>query len=378
MHCPHCLYEGNTINGKCARCGYAMKQEPSSSFHVADSRFAPPSQLLNPYTLSRGDILSERYRLLNQITMPEPQQRQGSTWSAIDLHTSQRYVVIREIVVPQAMAKSSSVERLATETAQRLQELGQHEGFPKVIDFFSNQRAYFIVMLYPEGESLATLLKLQNGALPEQMVVEYGYQACGLLSHLLDQQPPIVHGSINPETIIISQDGQLRVSLIHLPLFQTSLPSTNGETASSGYSAPEQVRGELDPSSDLYALAATMHYAITGYDPRERLTFFHPPARRLNPAVTAHMEMILTRQLSLSKSQRYAHPSQMQKDLAALIASYPDSTNTESPTFVVDPLRLSASQLREQVRSVTLLNMGVFAAIGVLLLFGVLFAILRP
>jgi hypothetical protein len=65
------------------------------------------------------------------------------------------------------MAKSSSVERLATETAQRLQELGQHEGFPKVIDFFSNQRAYFIVMLYPEGESLATLLKLQNGALPE-------------------------------------------------------------------------------------------------------------------------------------------------------------------------------------------------------------------
>ena len=172
MHCPHCLYEGNTINGKCARCGYAMKQEPSSSFHVADSRFAPSSQLLNPYTLSRGDTLSKgRYRLLNQITLPEPQQRQGSAWSAIDLHTSQRYVVIREIVVPQAMAKSSSVERLATETAQRLQELGQHEGFPKVIDFFSNQRAYFIVMLYPEGESLATLLKLQNGALPEQMVV---------------------------------------------------------------------------------------------------------------------------------------------------------------------------------------------------------------
>jgi hypothetical protein len=90
------------------------------------------------------------------------------------------------------------------------------------------------------------------------------------------------------------------------------------------------------------------------------------------------MEIILARQLSLSKSQRYAHPLEMQKDLAALIASYPDTTNSESPTSLDEPLRLSTSQLREQMRSVTLLNMGVFAAIIVLLLLGVLFAILRP
>lgn len=259
---------------------------------------------------------------------------------------------------------------------QRLQDLGRYEGFPKVIDYFSNQMAYFMVMLNPEGESLATLLKLQSGALPERTVAEYGYQACGLLSHLLNWQPPIVHGSISPETIIISHDGQ-RAALIHLPPFRPVLPFTSGEMTSSGYYAPEQVRGEVDPSSDLYSLAATMHHAVTGYDPHERLTFFHPPARRLNPAVTAQMEMILARQLSLSKSQRYAHPAEMQKDLATLLASYPDPTGGEPPAFVTDPLRLSSSQLREQTRSNTLLNMGVFAAIGVLLLIGVLFAILR-
>src|SRR5260221_1598589 len=135
---------------------------------------------------------------------------------------------------------------------------------------------------------------------------------------------------------------------------------------------------EFNHSSDLYVLAATINQAFTGYDPHARLAFFHPPARRLNPAVTAQMEMILARQLSLSKSQRYVHPSEMQKDLAASIASYPDSTNNESAMSVADPLRLTASQLREHIPSATLLNIGVFAAISTLLLVGVLLVILRP
>jgi serine/threonine protein kinase len=376
MRCPRCLFEGSLAHGKCARCGYDIAQ--GSLSYIATTRPILSSGLPNQYTLMRGDTLSQgRYRILNQITLPEPQQRQGTAWSAIDTSSSQRHVVIREIAVPQEMARTSSANSVVSAVAQRLQELGQYEGFPQVINLFSDRKTFFLVLLYPEGESLAILLKRQGGALPEPMVAEYGYQVCGLLSLLADQQPPIVHGSVNPETIVINEDRQL-ASLIHLPLFQSKVLSTGTENVSSGYYAPEQMRGEVDPSSDLYGLAATMHHAVTGYDPHARLAFFHPPARRLNPAVTVQMEMILARQLSLSKSQRYVHPSEMQKDLAALIASYPDSTNNESAMSVADPLRLSASQLREQIRSATLLNIGVFAAISMLLLVGVLLVILRP
>src|SRR5258708_40101674 len=192
-----------------------------------------------------------------------------------------------------------------------------------------------------------------------------------------DRHPPMVNGAVNPETIV-QNENRPGAWLARLPLFQSKVPSTGTENVWSGYYAPEQMRGEVDPSSDLYGLAATMHHAVTGYDPGARLASSPPPARRLNPAVTVQMEMILARQLSLSKSQRYVHPSEMQKDLAALIASYPDSTNNESAMSVADPLRLSASQLREQIRSATLLNIGVFAAISMLLLVGVLLVILRP
>lgn len=376
MRCPYCLFEGNLVYGKCARCGYDMGESARPASTLADPHFTSSSNLSTPYTVMRGDTLSQgRYRILNQLILPEYQQRHGRAWSAIDTQASRRQVVIREIAIPQ-MARASAANHVASAVAQRLQALGQYEGFPQVLDLFSDKMGYFMVLLYPEGETLASLLNLQGGALPESIVAEYGYQLCGLLALLAGQQPPIVHGSINPETILISADRQ-RVSLIHLPLFQSEVPFTGVEKVSSGYYAPEQGRGEIDPSSDLYGLAATMHRAVTGYDPQARLTFFHPPARRLNPAVSAYMEMILARQLSLSKSQRYAHPSEMQKDLAALIASYPDTTNSESPTPGIDPLRLSAAQLREQARSTALLNTGVFAAIGVLLLIGVLFAILR-
>ena len=126
---------------------------------------------------------------------------------------------------------------------------------------------------------------------------------CVLLSLLSRQQPPLVHGSINPETIIVSPD-KTRVTLILLPLFPPKEQLITKNKVPSGYLAPEQARGVVEPSSDLYALGATLHHAVTGYDPGERMAFFHPPARRLNPAVTPKMEAILSQALRLSPSRQ--------------------------------------------------------------------------
>src|SRR5262249_35475882 len=113
------------------------------------------------------------------------------------------------------------------------------------------------------------------------------------------------------------------------------------------------------------------------YDPHTRLALFHPPARRLNPAVTQQLEMILARQFSLSPAQRYPHPAEMQKELADLLDSYPDPISDEHPAVVSDVLSLSSTQLREQTRSTTMLNMGVFAAICAFLLLALILLLLR-
>jgi serine/threonine protein kinase len=324
--------------------------------------------------LMRGDVLCEgRYRLVNQIDLPELERRQGSAWLAVDRMVSHRRVMIREMLVPPARRDGAPAEYVAYTTAQRLKSLGQHPGLPHALDFFEHRGAFFLVFFSPPGESLASLLQRQGGALPEAVVAEYSCQLCAVLTLMQRQQPPIVHGSISPETIIIDGE-QHHAWLLYLPLFKPEVAQARSGRVSAGYCAPEQVHGDLTPSADLYSLAVTMHHAVTGYDPRSLLALFHPPARRLNPAVTARMEMILTRQLSLSVSQRYVHSSEMHRDLAALIAAYPA---VDEQAVRMNPLELSAAQLREQSKNAVLLNMGVFAAICVLLLVGALFAVLR-
>lgn len=376
MRCPRCGFEESLIRGRCTHCGYEIGGKP----HVSYSLPASPTPYPNKpglYVPMRGDNLGDgRYRLVNQIALPETQQKQGLAWSAVDSITSQRQVVIREMLVPGELTRGSSVDTICDAVTQRLKKLGQHVGFPAVSDFFKEKGSYFIVFLYPEGVSLGSLLKRYGGALPEHQAAEYGYQLCGLLSTLAEQQPPLVHGSINPETIIVNED-QMSVALVHLPLFQPEPPPSSSGQVSAGYYAPEQIHGETNLSTDLYGLAVTLHYIVTGYDPRTRLALFHPPARRLNPAVSPQIEAILARQLSLSTSQRYTSPLEMQEDLAELIKSSTDTTDTNMAGREVDPLQISAMQLRDRSRSVVLLNMGVFAAICVLLLLGLFFATLR-
>jgi serine/threonine protein kinase len=270
-------------------------------------------------TLGPGKLLrSGRYSIIASVALP--QQNQGTAWSARDLHMSNRLVLLREIRISAELASTAlKGEQMVTMLAQRLNRLGEHPGLPNIVDLFKEKDAYFLVFLLPQGRSLAQILKLSG--LPEHTVAEYGWQMCDILSLLAEQQPPLVHGAISPETILISENGK-QAALLHLPVLPPR-EITSGMLTPSSYRAPEQVHGTLTPSSDLYALAATLYHAATGSDPQQRPPAFYPPARRINPEVSVAMERILARQLRLSATQRYSSAYEMQQDLAALIESYP-------------------------------------------------------
>lgn len=382
MRCPRCGFEGEPVAGGCARCGYGRVGLPSGVLsavgqnraQVAHQYSLQPSPMLRN-TLVRGNVLRQgRFRLIEPLPLPENQQGQGAAWLAVDTQSSQRRVILREVLFPAGF--SSDKEQAVRSIAGRLADLAQHPGFPGVIDIFSEQGSYYIVLQYPDGESLGTLLKRQGGALPERMVAEFGRQLCEMLAHLARQRPPLVHGSIDPETIIVSPDKK-RVSLIHLPLFPPEAQPPGQANAPSGYLSPEQTRGIVDPSVDLYAVAATLHHAVTGYDPRERLAFFHPPARRLNPAVTPGMESILSQALRLSSAQRYTRPIDMLKDLSGLVASYPP-TSEETLHPATNPLLLDSTSMRKRSRNRSLLSVGILAGVSLIILISFLVAYFRP
>ncbi|HXR66844.1 MAG TPA: hypothetical protein VN729_13005, partial [Ktedonobacteraceae bacterium] len=397
MRCPRCSFDGELIDGACAHCGYRRLnisenlrnagvsdvRSPSSPLRTPSGMLRPPaatprprsdvlrspslplrsvseplrspslplralsgaSRPLSLSTARSGDTLNlGRYRLVDQLVLPDNQLGQGAAWLAIDTAGGQTQVVIREVSVPSE--ERARKKQIVRQVALRLSEGTQHAGFPKILDVFDEFDNYFIVLQHIEGESLASLLRRQGGALPERTVAEYGRQLCEMLTILARQQPPLVHGAINPETVIVSPD-RTRVHLIHLPLFPPREPANASSVGS--YKAPEQARGAADPASDLYSVAATMHHAVTGFDPRERIAFFYPPVRRLNPLVTQQTETILAQELRLSAPQRYKRPSDMQAELASLLAT--KLLEPEKKPIVADsrdPLALDMSEIRRR------------------------------
>jgi ABC-type branched-subunit amino acid transport system substrate-binding protein len=292
---------------------------------------APPELATSSpgWTLMRGDVIRQgRYRLIEEVPLPKNQRYQGSAWLAVDMQAGRSRVLMHRLAF---INSAPEREQPALDAlVKRLSILSTHPGLPAITDVFWEQGACYVVQRHPIGESLASLMQQQGGVLPERDVAEYGRQLCDMLSIIAHQQPPIVHGSISMETILVSADKQ-HVSLIYLPLLPLMKVRQDNDQATR-YVAPEQARGgDVLPSSDLYAVAAIMHHAVTGFDPHERMAFFYPPARRLNPLISASMEAILTRQLRFSVSQRYTQPEEMQKDLTALIASYPAADRTPLP-----------------------------------------------
>jgi serine/threonine protein kinase len=387
MRCPRCAFEGGSLENEntCQRCGATLRRDvagstsqPAQYLPSLDTNISYSHQLQPGSTLHQG-----RYLLIEQVKLAVNQQDQRPAWLATDTTLPNQPVIIRPIIPPGEITRSpSTYEYTCKVIAQQLAELGKHYGLPQVIELFYEQVAYFLVSLLPQGRTLSYLVQQQGGPLLEHIVADYGQQLCDILIKFGEQKPPFVHGAINPETIIISEDGT-HASLAYLPLFPPKEVKNPIDKTSSSYNSPEQNHGTLTPSSDLYSIAAVMYFALTGHKPQERTAFFYPPLRQLNPLATAHIETILAHQLRMSVPQRYATPSEMQQDLIGLIDSYPeieDNISSHDPTLIVidDPHLMTSQQRREWNRSTDLLNIGVYAAVCTLLIIGLLFTILRP
>ncbi|MDJ0677530.1 MAG: bifunctional serine/threonine-protein kinase/formylglycine-generating enzyme family protein, partial [Calothrix sp. MO_167.B42] len=151
---------------------------------------------------------------------------------------------------------------------QRLERLSetQHPNIVRVRDLFHEGETYCLVMDFVQGESLFNLVR-RRGALPIKEALQYITQIGDALKVV--HQAGLVHRDAHPGNMLIQQDG--KAVLIDFGIAGETMPTIVSSRffGNPGFAPHEQMRGDRKPYVDVYSLAASLYYAITGKRPTE-------------------------------------------------------------------------------------------------------------
>jgi serine/threonine protein kinase len=249
--------------------------------------------------LSIGQMLDGRYRVHKVLG----QGGMGRVYLANDTRLANRPVAAKEMIIGDGIAEKKAIEDFARE-ARVLASLS-HPGIPNVIDYFAENNRHYLVMEFVAGGDLQGMLdKLgPKGKLPEARVLRWARQMLDVLSFLHSQAPPIIYRDLKPGNIMIDKNS--RAMLIDFGIARFLPPGGRGtQIGSVGYAPPEQYMGKVEPRSDLYSLAATMHHLLSGRDPQLEPPFSFPPLRDLSPEVSIKTAEVVMRALDKDVEKR--------------------------------------------------------------------------
>jgi tRNA A-37 threonylcarbamoyl transferase component Bud32 len=225
--------------------------------------------------------------------------------------------VLKEFILSKSDNGSILIES-ASEFEAEASLLSQldHSHVVQMQEFFADNGRAYLALEYVEGESLRKLVK-RNGALPPERVREIALQLCDVLYYLHSQNPAVVHRDITPENIIMQPDGSIKVIDFSLALKQEARQTTDS-CGKHAYTPPEQFRDEACAQSDIYALGATLHYLLTGQNPKP-LTRSSPAS--FNENISEQLSSIVERATEMELKDRYESVEWMRQDLTSLVGN---------------------------------------------------------
>lgn len=153
--------------------------------------------------------------------------------------------------------------------ANRIQHLENVPGIAKVYDCVAENDTGYVISEYVEGQTLKEVLDSGRVFAPQEAKDFIAQILEGLrLVHPLD----VIHCDISPETIMITNTGEIKLLDFGATRYVTTANSKSlAIILKQGYAPEEQYRscGERGPWTDVYALAAVMYRMITGNVPDE-------------------------------------------------------------------------------------------------------------
>jgi serine/threonine protein kinase/Flp pilus assembly protein TadD len=299
---------------------------------MSDSDFTIPISQSESYSehdieygykaLKTGDILNHKFLIVKELGSGGF----ATTYLAVDKDSPNKAKYAVKQLQPRFNSSSvwaSAKERLTTE-AMVLQWLGKHPQIPEFIGHFEENKQFYLVLEFIEGEEFEQ--EIHRQILNEAQAIQFLFDILNILKSV--HQQGIIHRDIKPSNLIRrKQDGKMilidfgAVKEIGTLAFSSSKQKVQTQIIGTpGYMPPEQNNGKPVYSSDIYALGKTVIFGMTNKSPTEWEMDESGIGVAWNKkiAVSEAFLKIVNRMTADSTMNRYSNVSQVLRDLEPL------------------------------------------------------------
>ncbi|MCU0242491.1 MAG: serine/threonine protein kinase [Vicinamibacteria bacterium] len=231
-----------------------------------------------------------------------------------------------------------------------------HPNIVQIFDLGKIEKTYYIAMEFVHGRDLRTILKhaRERGMkLPLDLSILLVKSVCLALEYayrIKDQEGRamrIVHRDISPQNILISFEGEIKLTDFGIAKAATKARSTDSGALRGKllYMSPEQAWGRpMDQRSDLFSLGLVFYEMVTDKRPflgssesnvleMVRQCLITPPTT-FNPRIPEKLERVIMKTLARAPEERYQDTAEMSKDLDRVLQGRPAPTATDLARFM--------------------------------------------
>ncbi|MGB3508080.1 MAG: protein kinase [Microcoleaceae cyanobacterium] len=317
-----------------------LEADPTKRFQSAQEVM----EFLDVENLPVGSKLRDRYLVVEKLT----QGGFGTIYLAEDTDKFHKKVVLKEFT-PSTLGTTAlhKAEELFHREAKTLNQL-EHPQIPRFEGIFRDRKRLFLVQDFVDGQTCYQLR--QKGKLFQESDIRKLFeQLLPVLSYIHSQG--VIHRDISPENIILRKaDGvpilidfgtvkQIALNLANEVSSATTSSSSATVIGKVGYAPDEQMgKGIVGEHSDLYALAATALYLMTGKSPLDLWDGYRAEwLWQQELILSSEFTELLNRMLAKIPAQRFQSADEVLQFLETSTLESKKVTPTPFPSVVTLP-----------------------------------------
>jgi serine/threonine protein kinase len=264
-YCHNCGEACGWEDRFCTSCRAELRptvSRPSGGMRSGSSVPDPRDALASMQTelgLPTGSLLADRYKILKELG--------AGGMGRVYLAEDQKLAIPVAVKVLRDILKQDpgSVKRLVAEAKASI--LLSHPNIVRLHNFEDGETAKFLVMEYVEGETLAHKIA-REGKISEEDARRIGAEVCKGLE--LAHQKKVIHRDMKPGNVLLGKDGSVKIAdfgIARLCRDSMSRLTSQQDSGTLLYMAPEQLDGESGEASDIYSFGVMLYEMLAGDPP---------------------------------------------------------------------------------------------------------------